>query len=181
MKSRNFAISSAGWPSPFPAEFELHGGAATPSRLILPVVPPAGGPGDLPPPLFKITPPDVPDVSLGGSSDSPRWEILDDVVDASVTVTIHDGGSDALHDGRRLYAAETIWMTARDDDPARALLDADVVYRWWEHDHTIEIRARSTQASTATDFDLSVDLEVDLDGASFFKRRWDERIPRDLV
>ena len=169
------------WPSPFPAEFELHGGAATPSRLILPVVPPAGGPGDLPPPAFKVTPPDVPDVSLGGSSDPPRWEILDDVVDGSVTVTIHDGGSDALHDGRRLYAAETIWLTARDDDPARALLDADVVYRWWEHDHTIEIRARSTQSSTATDFDLSVDLEVDLDGASFFKRRWEEQIPRDLV
>ena len=97
------------------------------------------------------------------------------MVDGSVTVTIHDGGSDALHDGRRLYAAETIWLTARDDDPARALLDADVVYRWWEHDHTIEIRARSTQASTATDFDLTVDLEVDLDGASFFKRRWEER------
>ena len=169
------------WPSPFPAEFELHGGAATPSRLILPVVPPAGGPGDLPPPAFKLTPPDVPDVSLGGSSDAPRWEILEDVVDGSVTVTIHDGGSDALHDGRRLYAAETIWLTARDDDPARALLDADVVYRWWEHDHTIEIRARSTQSSTATDFDLSVDLEVDLDGASFFKRRWEEQIPRDLV
>ena len=169
------------WPSPFPAEFELHGGAATPSRLILPVVPPAGGPGDLPPPAFKVTPPDAPDVSLGGSSDPPRWEILEDVVDGSVTVTIHDGGSDALHDGRRLYAAETIWLTARDDDPARALLDADVVYRWWEHDHTIEIRARSTQASTATDFDLSVDLEVDLDGASFFKRRWEEQIPRDLV
>jgi uncharacterized protein len=169
------------WPSPFPAEFELHGGAATPSRLILPVVPPAGGPGDLPPPAFKISPPDVPDVSLGGSSDPPRWEILDDVVDGSVTVTFHDGGSDALHDGRRLYAAETIWLTARDDDPARALLDADVVYRWWEHDHTIEIRARSTQASTATDFDLSVDLEVDLDGTSFFKRRWEEQIPRDLV
>jgi putative CocE/NonD family hydrolase len=163
------------------AELELHGGRATPSRLILPVVPAAGGPGDLPPPAFKTTPPDVADVSLGGSADEPRWEILEDVIDGSVTVTIHDGGSDALHDGRRLYAAETIWLTARNEDPARTLLDADVVYRWWELDHTIEIRARSTQASDATAFDLSVDLEVDLDGASFFARRWEERIPRDLV
>jgi putative CocE/NonD family hydrolase len=169
------------WPSPLPAEFELHGGAAAPSRLILPVVPEAGGPGDLPPPAFKTTPPDAPDVSLGGASDEPRWEILEDVIDGSVTVTIHDGGSDVLHDGRRLYAAETIWLTARNDEPARALLDADVVYRWWEHDHTIEIRARSTQLSDETAFDLSVDLEVDLDGASFFTRRWEERIPRDLV
>ena len=169
------------WPSPFLTDFELHGGGATPSQLILPVVPEAGGPGDLPPPAFRTTPPDVPDVSLGGSSDQPRWEILEDVIDGSVTVTVHDGGSDALHDGRRLYAAETIWLTARNDEPARALLDADVVYRWWEHDHTIEIRARSTQSSDETAFDLTVDLEVDLDGASFFTRRWEERIPRDLV
>jgi uncharacterized protein len=169
------------WPSPHPAEFDLHGGASTPSRLILPIVPAAGGPGDLPAPAFKTTPPDVTDVSLGGTADPPRWEVLEDVVDGSVTVTFHDGSTDALHDGRRLYAAETIWLTARNDDPARTLLDADVVYRWWEHDHTIEIRARSTQASDATAFDLSVDLEVDLDGASFFKRSWEERIPRDPV
>ena len=169
------------WPSPFPAEFALHGGGGAPSRLVLPVVPPAGGPGDLAPPAFKPTPPDVRDVSLGGTSDQPRWEILEDVVDGSVTVTIHDGGADALHDGRRLYAAETIWLTARNDDPARTLLDADVVYRWWEHDHTIEIRARSTQRSDATGFDLSVELEVDLDAIAFFRRRWEERIPRDLV
>jgi hypothetical protein len=96
-------------------------------------------------------------------------------------VTIHDGGEEILHDGRRLYAGETLRLTARDDDPARAAMDADVVYRWWEHEAAIEIRARSLQTSTETDFDLSVDLEVDLDGEPFFRRRWEERIPRRLV
>ena len=33
------------WPSPYPATFELHHGPATPSRLILPVIPDAGGRG----------------------------------------------------------------------------------------------------------------------------------------
>ena len=47
-----------------------------------------------------------------------------------MTVTVHDGGEDILDDGRRLYAAETLTMTASDADPARASLDADVVYRW---------------------------------------------------
>ncbi len=169
------------WPSPYPCELSVHLGAAAPSRLVLPVVPPAGGPGDLPPPAFKTTPPDVRDVSLGSASDRPRWDVVEDVVDGSVTVTIHDGGEETLHDGRRLYAAETLRLTARDADPARAEMDADVVYRWWEHDAAIEIRARSLQTSTATDFDLSVDLEVDLDGEPFFRRRWQERIPRNLV
>jgi hypothetical protein len=169
------------WPSPYPAEFELHVNPATPSRLVLPVVPPAGGPGDLPVPAFRTSPPDVRDVSRGGASDRPRWEIIDDVIDGSVTVTIHDGGEEVLHDGRRLYAAETLRLTAWDAEPARAVMDADVVYRWWEHEAFVEIRARSVQSSNATDFELTVELEVDLDGGAFFRRRWEERIPRRLV
>jgi hypothetical protein len=68
------------------------------------------------------------------------------------------------------------------------VLDADVVYRWQEREAdrgealtAIEIRARSTQTSTATGFDLTVRLEVDADGERFFERDWSESIPRRLV
>ena len=105
-----------------------------------------------------------------------------------MTVHVHDGGEAIVPDGRRLYAAETLRMTAWDDDPGRAELDADVAYRWQEREvdrpgvlTEIEIRARSRQTSSATDFELSVDLEVDVDGSRFFERSWSERIPRDLV
>ena len=93
-----------------------------------------------------------------------------------------------MPDGRRLYAAESIRMTAWDEDPARVELDADVVYRWQEREvdrdgelTRIEIRAVSRQRSTVSDFDLSVRLEVDVDDQRFFERRWEERIPRQLV
>jgi hypothetical protein len=77
-------------------------------------------------------------------------------------------------------------MTAWDDDPARAELDAHVVYRWQEEidrvlPTQIEIRADAHQSSTATDFDLTVRLRVDVDGTRFFERDWTERIPRNLV
>ncbi len=169
------------WPSPFPAEFELHRGGATPSRLILPVVPPAGGPGDLPVPVFKTTPPALPEIGAAGAADEPVWQVTTDVLAGGVTVTVHDGGGDVLEDGRHLYAAETLTMTAFDDDPARAVLDADVVYRWHEHAFETEIRARSTQTSDAEAFHLTVDLEVDVDGAPFFRRAWHETIERRLV
>lgn len=169
------------WPSPFEAEFELHHGSATPSRLVLPVVPPAGGPGDAPVPDFKTTPPDEPQVGGEGSADEPVWRITTDVIAGTVTVSVHDGGEDVLDDGRRLYAAETLTLTAHDTDPARASLDADVVYRWQDHAFTTEIRARSTQTSDADAFALSIDLEVDLDGEPFFRREWRESIPRRLV
>ena len=166
------------WPSPYAATFRLHRGAATPSRLELPVVPPAGGADDLPVPPFKTEPPDLrwptPNALDGGGpsrTDPAVWRIEEDVLDGSVTVRFHDGGEDLLEDGRRLYAAESIRMTAWDADPARAELDADVVYRWQEVEPGrngelthIEIRAVSQQRSTVSDFDLSVRLEVDVDG-----------------
>ena len=169
------------WPSPYHATFELRHGGATPSRLVLPVIPSAGGPGDAPVPAFKTTPPDAPAFDGGGSTDEPVWRITDDVIDGTVTVSVHDGGEDLLEDGRRLYAAETLTMTAFETDPARAILDADVVYRWQEHEFETEIRARSTQTSDAGAFHLTVDLEVDVDGESFFRRTWQESIERRLV
>ena len=164
------------WPSPYAATFRVHRGPATPSRLELRVVPPAGGDDDLPVPAFRTEPPALrwptPEPLDGegpARSDTPIWRIEENVLDGSVTVRIHDGGEDIVPDGRRLYAAESIRMTACDTDPARAELDADVVYRWQERDPArnreltrIEIRAVSRQRSTVSDFDLSVRLEVDV-------------------
>jgi hypothetical protein len=169
------------WPSPYPATFELHRGPTTPSRLILPVVPPAGGPGDLPVPPFKTTPADVASIGGPGEDDPPMWRIEEDVLAGTTTVTIHDGGGWLMADGRHLYSAETLTLTASDRDPATAIMDADVVYRWREVANRIEIRAHSRQTSTVTDFHLRVELEVDLDGGRFFERTWAERIPRHLV
>jgi putative CocE/NonD family hydrolase len=183
------------WPSPLAATFALHRGGAAPSRLELPVIPPAGGAGDAPVPAFRTEPPDLrwptPNAVDGGgpaTSDPPVWRIDEDVIAGSTTVHVHDGGEDIVPDGRRLYAAETLRMTAWDTDPARAELDAHVVYRWQEREIDrdgelthIEIRADSRQTSNATDFDLGVRLEVDVDGERFFERAWHEVIPRHLV
>jgi len=183
------------WPSPYVATLRLHRGTATPSRLELPVVPPAGGPGDALVPAFRTEPPDLRwpiaeplDGAGPARTDQPVWRIDEDVIAGSTTVHVHDGGETIVPDGRRLYAAETLRMTAWDDDPARVELDAHVVYRWQEREvdrggelTRIEIRADARQTSTATDFDLAVRLEVDVDGARFFERDWSETIPRHLV
>ncbi len=183
------------WPSPFPATFGIHRGPEAPSRLELQVIPAAGGEGDAPVPSFRVSPPvlEWPEAeALDGRgaavNDPPAWRIEEDVIAGSTTVHVHDGGEAIVPDGRRLYAAETLRMTAWDRDPARAELDANVVYRWQEREPggdggllPIEIRAVSTQTSTATDFDLAVRLEVDLDGERFFERSWRETIPRELV
>ncbi|MFP5343012.1 MAG: CocE/NonD family hydrolase [Candidatus Limnocylindria bacterium] len=183
------------WPSPYPATLTIHRGPTTPSRLELPVIPAAGGPGDAAVPPFRLEPPalerpvaDPLDGGPPGRDDEPVWRVEEDVIAGTVTVHIHGGGEAIVPDGRRLYAAETLRMTAADADPAHASLDADVVYRWQEFDPArggaltpIEIRAVARQTSDVEAFELEVDLRVELDGERFFERAWSERIPRRLV
>ena len=63
------------WPSPHPAEFELHHGPATPSRLVLPVVPPAGGPGDVDRAGVQDDAAGPAEVGGEGAADEPVWRI----------------------------------------------------------------------------------------------------------
>jgi uncharacterized protein len=169
------------WPSPFPAHITIHRGAARPSRLSLPLVPAAGGDGDVPVPrLGSDVPPDL--TSVGdGSDDPPVWRVIDDVIAGTVTVEVGEGGTTRLPDGRELYAAEALRMTTSDADPANTSLDTEVVYRWHEHDFRAEIVAQGRIASDAAAFRVELQLNVTVDGEPFFRRAWDERIPRDLV
>jgi putative CocE/NonD family hydrolase len=168
------------WPSPYPGEVHVHRGAAARSSLVLPVVPAAGGPGDLPPPAFKTTPPDI--VAVGGGTDEPaRWVVSEDVLAGTVTVESAEAGTTELPDGRSLATSERLTMTASDADPARAALDSAVEYRWREREFETEIRSTARLRSDAESFELEVDLVVDLDGERFFERRQAERVPRRLV
>jgi hypothetical protein len=147
---------------------------------VLPVIPAAGGPGDLQPVRFKTTSPGVRSVG-GGSDGPPAWRVIEDVLAGTVTVETSQGGTSVLEDGRELYSAEALTMTASDDDPAHAAFDSSVVYRWREHAFAVEIRSHAAIRSDTEAFELTVSLEVDLDGERSHDRRQTERIPRRLV
>ena len=167
------------WPSPFAAEYGLHVGGSTASRLVLPTVPVGDGPLAVPP--FKTTSAGVRELgSYRGAP--PTWKVIDDVIDGSVTVTSSEFGESVLPDGRTsLYTGERLEMTARDDDPAHARMHNEVVYRLRDSGSEILIEASGTTRSTETDFHMNVGLRVTLDGAPFFERGWLDTIPRKLV
>ena len=164
------------WPSPLPVTLSIHRGGATPSRLVLPVVPAAviEAAARAVLPHDPGPPPDLREVG-GGTDEPPRWRIEEDVIGRSVTVHVEEWGTTELEDGRSLYSGERLAMTAWDDDPARARLHSDVVYRWREHAFETEIRATGETTSDATTFFFDLKLEVDLDGSRFFEREWHER------
>jgi putative CocE/NonD family hydrolase len=166
------------WPSPYPSENAIHRGPGTPSRLILPVVPPAA---DLPaPPEFKTTPPEL--IAVGGSSeDPPIWKIVEDVIAGSVTVEIYGGDTTVLPEGRSLFNAEHLLLTAYERDPAHVQFVNTVDYRLVEHGYETYIRTSGTIRSTANDFHVDIELRVELNGNLFFHKSWLESIPRRLL
>ena len=99
----------------------------------------------------------------------------------AVTVHVYEGGTTFLEDGRSLFSSERLDMSAFHDEPARAILENDVVYRWREHTFLTEIRATGRTTSDASSFFYDLRLEVDLDGERFFERAWHEVVPRQLV
>ncbi len=166
------------WPSPLPGELRVHRGTATPSRLVLPVLPDDAPTLDVP--VFDTSPAGVRDV--GNNVDDPSvWEVAEDVLRGEVAVTIAEGGASLLDDGSRVYSSERLVLRASDPDPAHARLDTEVVYAWTGPDFAVDIRANGSIASDEAAFDVAVDLDVRLDAEPFFARRWAERIPRRLV
>jgi uncharacterized protein len=165
------------WPSPLPCELTIHHGAATPSRLDLPVIPPATE-DEMQPTIVELP---RPSAEAAAEDDPPTWRIVDDVIAGTVSVEVSEGGTSELADGRSLYAGEALTMTASDANPAVARLETRVVYRWRELTFATEIVAVGSVISDAETFSVDLDLDVAVDGKPFFHRRWEERIPRRLV
>jgi putative CocE/NonD family hydrolase len=161
------------WPSPYKAENTLHCGPSSPSRLILPVAPES----ELPPPVFKTTPPELRAVG-GGQGEEPIWRIIEDVLKDSVTVSIYGGDTALLPDGRSLFTDERIEMTAFQNDPAHALLYNEENYRLKEHGYETHVRSAGAFRSTETDFQLDIQLTVMLNGNVFFQKSWLETVAR---
>jgi hypothetical protein len=166
------------WPSPYRADNCLHRGSATPSRLVLPVIPPHPSPPAAP--AFKTSPPEL--MEVGSGRDEPAmWQVIEDVIGQSVTVRIYGGDFSALPDGVSLFTSEQIEMTAYHHDPAHARLSNQVIYHLKEHGYETEIRSTGTLRSTESDFHVDVQLLVTFNGSVFFQESWLESIPRRLL
>ncbi|MFN8457157.1 MAG: CocE/NonD family hydrolase [Anaerolineae bacterium] len=166
------------WPSPYRAMNYLHRGPATPSCLILPVVPAVAPPVESP--SFKTSPPEL--ISVGSASYEPAtWQVIEDVIEQSVTVKTYGADSADLPNGVSLATSELLELTAYHHDPAHAQLYNECVYHLKEHGYETHIRTSGTFRSTETDFHMDVQLQVTLNGNPFFQKSWLESIPRQLV
>jgi putative CocE/NonD family hydrolase len=174
------AVSSADWPNvwptPEPATNTVYRGRGRPSRLVLPTVPPRGS---ATPPAFPPSP-----RTLARHSDAPQpptWEVVDDVLGGGTSVRIHDARDERINETtvvRRDY-----WLTAHCDpsDPASASAHGRHVSRIRRPNEETEGRSHVLIQATRTHFQVTIDLDVRVNGALHHSRRWVESVPRHLL
>ena len=161
------------WPTPTLAASRVYHGPARPSRLALPVVPPAEE--SLPAPVFEPSPFDVAD------GPPPNWRVTRDQMTGWTEVAIGSSGTTAI-DGDWMQETQAAAVAAVDErNPARAWVRGwqTVRYRW--PGQTIELQSRGQLASDATTLHLTLHVALTVDGQPHFSRRWVRDFPRHLL
>ena len=86
-----------------------------------------------------------------------------------------------LEDGGTTRSRSEATTRVSDDDPAHASIraTAEVERRW--PDRTVVAVSRGAIESDVSEFHVTVELDVTLDGAPFHQRRWARSYPRRLL
>jgi hypothetical protein len=164
------------WPTPEPAVNRIHRGADHPSRLILPVIPLKGS---ATPPVFR--PSETPVEPHTAAASPPVWEAVHDLLGGRESVRIQSTGGYRVDERTAIQRDFSLVTDLHPDDPAHVVARGLHVSRLTRPGETIEGRSETAIRSTATHLHVSIDLDVRLNGALHFQRRWVESIPRHLL
>ena len=164
------------WPTPEPGRNEVHRGPTTPSRLVLPVVPLQGS---ATPPSFAPSPKAATRSSTG--IQPPRWEVTRDVLTGRTRVTIDLTKTNRVSSST-VIRQELLMVNEVDPrHPAHANSRGRFLARIERPGQRIEARSDIAIQGTRSAFQVVIDLDVRLNEARHFARRWTESVPRQLL
>lgn len=164
------------WPTPRLCTNDIHRGPGRPSRLILPAVP---AQGSAQPPTFKPSP-----VTMQRHSDSPQppvWQIIQDVLTGRTTCKIKVDNDYRVNEYTVLERTSSGSFEVDPKNPDRASARGSHTKRLKRPNQTTEARSDIAVQATASHFHVNIDLEVKVNKATTFTKRWVESIPRELL
>lgn len=174
------AIASADWPNvwptPEPATNTVHRGAARPSRLVLPTVPPTGS---ATPPRFLPSPREM--ARHSDRTDPPAWEVVHGLLSGRSQVRIREGHEERINDTTVVGREYSLVADCHPDDPASASARGRHRSRISRPNSVVEGSSDVHIQATATHFHVTVDLEVTVNGTLHHSRSWVESVPRILL
>jgi len=169
-------LAAADWPGMWPAPAAGGLQVARPScRLALTALPAA----TLPPPRFA-DPPELPALA-DVQPEVPQYQVIHDFLEQSIRVRGRIGREVRLPWGTTVREWREMESVLTPDDPTRVVSagTGGVVLRRAEGE--IEVRTALSVRAAPDHLSVRLELEVDRDGKEFFRRRWEEAIPRRLL
>jgi uncharacterized protein len=174
------AIAAADWPNVWPTPesgtLDLLFGPGRPSRLILPVVPDAGSAD---PPAYLPSP--IAARPAAATTPTPTWEVTRDALTGRSRVSIRVETEHQTPAGTTIARDCGCVCEVDPAEPSRVRAHGWHECRSTHEGRTTAARADVVVASTADAFDVTIDLEVKVDGAVEATRRWVESVPRRLL
>lgn len=173
------SLASADWPNVWPTP-ELgtnmvYRGRSRPSRLVLPTVP-AQGSGA--PPEFK---PGVVMSKHSAAVRPPVWQVIQDVLTGRMTHNLDMETNYRVNDttvNQRSFK-ETCELDPK--DPAHASVRGLYTLRIIRPNLTLQGSSDLLIQATATHFHITIDLDLRVNDAPHFQKRWVESAPRVLL
>lgn len=164
------------WPTPEAGTNTVHFGAGQASCLVLPTV---LAQGSAAPPLYRPSPKTLTRHAL--APEPPTWRVEEDVLTGMTTVVVKYATQFRPHPGALVHREFGSHSQVDPRLPAVASVRGWHECRVVRSNQVIQGRTDALIQSTATHFHITLELEVRVNGAQHFTRRWAESIPRQLL
>ena len=172
------ALSSSDWPTvwPAPTTEPLRLRAGEDSLVELPLAPVGEAVNVGPAPAW----PQEPTVTSGHPAATWR-AVRDGLARAAGIETAWDHSYGVTDTGTSVRETRRFSAMASETDPLDVVVEGTIAFDLARPDVETRAEASARFTCTETDFRVELSLAVEADGRPFARRRWDERVPRDLV
>lgn len=164
------------WPTPEPATNTVFFGRTTPSKLILPVVP---AQGSSKPPEFL--PSRQTRTRHADAVHPPTWQTTMDMLSGRVAVTIINEGENRLNEHTVMQRKLSVRCEVDPRNPADASAYGQTMLAIVRSNQKIRGTSDVVVQASKTHFHVTISLEVRVNDAPYFSRRWVETIRRELL
>ncbi|MBI3763867.1 MAG: CocE/NonD family hydrolase [Chloroflexi bacterium] len=164
------------WPTPYPADNRVYRGSARPSRLVLPMVSATGSGA---PPEFLPSPKVI--STHSSAVQPPKWQIIRDVLSGRTTADIRYNLAFRVNDTTVIEREFSSVCQVDPSDPAHASIHGWHECRSVRPNQVTQGRTDVVIQSTETHFHITIDLEIRVNDAPHFNKRWVESVPRQLL
>ena len=133
------------------------------------------------PPQPQLQPPTPFEPLVQGSAEKATWRVTRDHIYQTAEVRMRTAGRTRLNDQMESAQERDVTCRVSEQNPAQASVRGLSRTTLYWPDRVIETRARGQIESNAAVFNVTIQLDITMDGVPHFNRRWVRTFPRHLL